>query len=304
MPELPGSVVLTETRVDASQFVCTGQFGTLDVSIVQDFGRLIVADYKYGAGIGVDPREADGKLNSQLVYYALGLSYLYEHNFDSVELVVIQPRAYHESGETTRSAVATMDELLSWRKTFREALMETTQPDAALKAGKWCKFCPASIDCPELKDRSFREAQIAFSDKKGITAELPVPASLPNLGTVLNACDRLEDWIGKVRGHAIDVLNRGGTVEGFKLVEKRGVRKWKNEDATAQEALDTFGQDAFKEPELKSPAQLEKTFAKLGGKKWVETRVTSVSSGTTLATADDKRPAVSGLADVFGIIDV
>src|SRR5690606_22643298 len=86
--ELPGSEFLCETKVDSSPFLCSGQFGTLDASIVQEFGTLVVADYKYGAGIAVDPREPDGRLNSQMAYYALALSYAYNHNFDSVEITV------------------------------------------------------------------------------------------------------------------------------------------------------------------------------------------------------------------------
>lgn len=299
--ELPGSVILCEQKVSSTPFLgVPNQFGTLDVSIVQEFGRLIVMDYKYGGGIAVEPREDDGRLNSQLVYYGLGLSFEFDHNFSEVELVVIQPRAYHESGETTRSALATMDELISWADLFHAGVRET-KTSRKRKSGKWCKFCPAAIECPELKDKSFRDAQIVFSDSAGIT-ELPSPTVLPNLGTILGACNKLEDWIAKVRAHAIDVLNRGGEVEGWKLVEKRGTRKWVDADAAAVEAVNAFGDDAFTEPVLKSPAQIEKTFGK-AAKGWVADRTTTVVSGTTLTTADDKRPAVSGIADVFGVID-
>lgn len=300
--EFPGSEILCERRVSSTPFLgVDDQFGTLDISIVQEFGRLVVMDYKYGAGIAVDPREADGSLNSQLCYYGLALSYEYDHNFDSVEFVVIQPRAYHETGETIRSTVAEMQELMGWATTFRNAVVETQTSDRRA-AGKWCKFCPAAISCPSLKDESFREAQIVFSDEKGIV-KLPSPDVLPNLGVILNACDKLEEWISKVRAHAIDSLNRGLEVEGFKLVEKRGTRKWLDPDAIAAEAITLYGDDAFTEPVLKSPAQIEKTFGK-ASKGWVAERVTNVSSGTTLARESDKRPAVSGLDKVFGVIDV
>ncbi len=63
----PDDVVLhTETRVDASPFTCEGQFGTVDVALAAEFGKLTVIDFKYGAGIPVDVVDESGNLNTQL----------------------------------------------------------------------------------------------------------------------------------------------------------------------------------------------------------------------------------------------
>ncbi len=294
--------ILCETRVDASQFTCTGQFGTLDAAVVQEFGRLTVADYKYGAGIGVDPVEPDGQLNSQLVYYALGISHLYHHNFAEVELAVIQPRAYHESGETIRSVIVPMDDLLAWIPKFRNGVMATSDPNAPFAAGKWCRFCSAAPKCPELKVKAMKEAQVVFSDEKGLQS-VPEPAmiQLPDLGTILNACTKLEAWIARVREHAEHVLNKGGDVPGYKLVQKRGQRKWIDAEESGIEAHHLFGTAAFTEPKLLSPAQLEKVAKGYKGiDAWVTERTETVSSGTTLATQDDKRPAVTSAQAAFG----
>ncbi len=307
--DLPGSDILCETKVDATSFLgIPGQFGTLDIAIVQEFGVLEVIDYKYGAGIGVEPREDDGQANSQLVYYGLGVADLYHYNFSKVVLTVIQPRAFHPSGETIRSTDVTMLEFSSWTEKFKNAVLATQHGSMApLKSGKWCKFCPAAIDCPEIKERSLREAQAVFSDQQGLVSVVePAMIQLPNLGVVLDACDRLEDWITKVRAHAIHVLGQGREVPGYKLVQKRGVRKWLDEDATEAEARAMFGDVPFTEPELKSPAQVEKSVGAQFGtkfvKKWVEDRTTSVSSGTTLAPASDKRPAVTGSELLTGAV--
>jgi hypothetical protein len=302
--EHPGSILLSETKIDSSPFTCSGQFGTLDAAIVQEFGRLMVIDYKYGAGVAVDPVDEEGELNSQLAYYALGLSYQYNHNFTEVELVVIQPRAYHESGETIRSVVVPIDELLKWHQRFRDGVMATSDKDAPFKAGKWCKFCAAATICPELKDKAFKDAQIAFTDAAGITS-LPVPTlvQLPNLGTILNACERLEDWIDKVRQHAIHVLERGEEIEGFKLVQKRATRKWADHASATTQARSKFGKLAFSEPELLSPAQLEKAAKGTKGlDEWIQARVTAESSGTTLVRSSDKRQAVKSIEAVFGAL--
>ncbi len=298
---LSGSVLLCEQKVDSSPFTCKGQFGTLDISLVQEFGRLVVIDYKYGAGVAVNPEGDDGRGNPQLIYYALALSHEYDHNFADVELVVIQPRAYHESGDVIRSFVMSMEELLSWGYTFQQGVWATKKPDPKLFSGAWCKFCPAATICPELKTKALAQAQVVFSDTTGV-ASVPEPKliQLPNLGTILDACDRLEDWIGKVREHAYHVLERGETVAGFKLVNKKSPRKWVNEERISREATKRFGSAAFTTPKLHTPAQLEKAAKGVPGvAEWVQARVTCNSSGVTLVRDTDKRPAVKPLEVVF-----
>ncbi len=298
LAETPGALLITEERVDAAPFTCAGQFGTVDIAIVDEFGRLTVIDYKYGAGVVRNPEGDDGLGDSQLVYYALGLSYRFNHNFEDVELVVIQPRAYTDDGETIRSHVLSVDELLAWRQVFRNGVMATGEPKAKLASGKHCKFCPAAVLCPELKDNAMRQAQIVFSDAKGIEV-LPdaTLVALPNLSNMLKACDKLEAWIEKTRAHAMLVLERGGTVDGFKLVEKRAPRRWTDEEKTAKEAQKKYGSAAFTAPKLLSPAQYEKLFKDDG--KWIEARVTIKSSGTTMVSENDKRPAVKSIQEVF-----
>jgi len=292
----PGEI-LCEIEVDTSPFICEGQFGTLDLAIVRDFARLTVVDYKYGSGTLVEPYE-----NPQLISYALGLSHSYDHNFSEIELVIIQPRAYHETGETVRSYVYPIEEILKWGDRFKEGYIDTLDPLAPTVPGKWCKFCPAGTICPALKEESFKEAQIAFAEPEGIL-EVPAPQliKLPHLGNILTACSRLEDWIEKVRDHALHVLETGGEIEGWKLVEKRSIRKWRNAEVAASEARRSFGEKAFTEPELLSPAQMEKQLKdKSAIKEWVAQRVTDESSGLTLVSASDKRPAVNPIAKAFG----
>lgn len=295
---MAGAELFCETKVDASPYVCEGQFGTLDVSIVQEFGRLTIIDYKYGAGTVVEPAGLDGRGNPQLVYYALGVSHQYAHNFSDVELVVIQPRAYHESGETTRSHVMSIEELLAWEVTFKAGVKRARASNAPHVSGPWCKYCNAAVICPELKTKAMSQAQIVFSDDKGlVTVPEPKLVKLPNLSRMLDACDRLEDWIQKVRDHAEHVLASGGEIDGFKLVQKRSIRRWVDKEKAQAEAVKKFGPAALTKPEILSPAQLEK--AVKGAASWVAENVTDESSGTTLVRESDKRPAVRPIENVF-----
>lgn len=287
----------SETKVDSSSFTCPDQFGTLDCAIVRKFGRLTVIDYKHGAGVSVDVVDDEGKLNSQLVYYALGiLDQFRDDDFTEVELVIIQPRAFHESGDVIRRVVVPLQEIQDWIPVFKRGVRACKSGIPTYAAGKWCRWCPAATICPELKDNAMKQAQIVFSDKKGLQSlpELTAIKSIPNLGTMLEAADKLEDWIAKVREHACHVLEKGGEVKGWKLVQKRGTRKWK--DANAVEKA--WGDRAFAPRALLSPAQLEKNVK--GSNEWVSKNTTVEVSGTTLVRADDRRAEVKPLERVFG----
>lgn len=297
MNQSKDSYLMVETKVDASHFTCPGQFGTLDVAIVREFDHLIVMDYKYGAGVAVDPAE-----NSQLIYYALGLAHLYHYNFATVEIIVIQPRAHHESGETIRVWNTTMDALILWEEKFRKGVMLAKIEAASIQAGKWCKFCPAAVICPAIKNQSLKQARVAFQDDTGvIVAPEPRQIAVEHLGTVLTGIDHLETWIKRVREYAQAELERGRKIEGWKIVQRRSTRKWVDPEEAHRAAELNLGDSAFSSPTLLSPAQLEK---RVQGnpdyiRRWVNARTTFVSSGTTLVSDSDRRQAVDQMKDVF-----
>jgi len=293
----PGAELLAETKCDLS-FVAPGMFGTADAVIVEDFGLLQVFDLKYGAGIAVEVDD-----NSQLAYYALGVAHKYDYNFSRVSMVVIQPRAEHFSGNTTREWVITMDELVAWTKTFKDGVAACEDLLAPLNPGKWCRFCPAKPICPSVGDLALKQAQVEFAPidmlKGGAVVALPAlpaPGALKNLGHVLTACDLLETWIEGVRLHAIHQLESGHQVEGFKLVAKLARRTWKDPAKAERDAIKLYGQDVYTEPELLSPAQLEKKFK---CKDWVTLYTDRQSTGTTMVPESDKRPAVDQLRRDF-----
>ncbi len=305
--------ILCETQVDSSSYTTEGQFGTLDAAVVEHFGRLVVVDYKYGAGIVVDPEGEEECGNPQLVYYALGVAAQYDFMFEEVELTVIQPRAFHPSGETIRTFKMPIEDLEAWIPVFQKGVRRTMKDKPKLKAGSWCKYCPAGVGCPELKDESFKSAQLAFSDTKGLRAS-PEPRMIPgeNLGTMLEAAEKIEEWISKLREHALHLLQQGKKVPGWKLVEKRATRKWTSLEITMAEATRDFGRKAFHPPELLSPNQLGEALKKENPKskkkidEWIESRVSRESSGNTMARDTDRRPEVTGrgAAQVFTVIDV
>lgn len=277
-------VVMIEQRVSLEKLNPPApMFGTSDCLIYRrSEKKLWVIDYKHGQGVAV---EAKG--NKQGRYYALGaiLGLAADQPCETVEIVIVQPRAVHQDGPI-RSEVISSGELLDFAADLIEAVELSLKPDAPLAAGSHCKFCPAGARCPERKAQTMAIAQVDFADS---VIAPPDPRLIPieQVGDLLTKIDLVEDWATSLRAYAKEQLEKGVPVPGWKLVQKRPSRKWA---ATTDEIVARLAdvKDAlFDEPELKSPAQVEKL---VGKKRFPSDLVVSVSTGLTMAPAHDKRP--------------
>jgi hypothetical protein len=191
---------------------------------------------------------------------------------EEIEMVIVQP-------PQVKRWVTTPARIAQFEKDLVKAVKLAQQPDAELKIGDHCQWCAAKPICPQMTgavDRALK-TQVEAID-------------VQTLGSYLANADILEDWIKDLRALAHQILDSGSPVPGYKLVAKRGTRQWIDE-AKAHVELRKLGIEPHKEPELVSPAQAEKELKK---RKMTlpDDLVVSVSSGTTLASADDPRPAV------------
>lgn len=270
LKEFPGSELKAETRC-ALPVSEPGQFGTADAVITDHFGRLIVVDYKYGH------RPVSPVSNSQMIYYALAVAHQYDYNFKDVELVILQPRAQVD-GEWIRPWVTSVEHLIEWQEKFESGIQLAKSELPPLKPGDHCGYCPAAFKCPEIGKRNLVQAGIDF-DLDSPSKAVQFPRSL-DLAKVLPALDLIEVWIKAVRDTAFDSLLRGEKIPGFKLVDKRATRKWLSAEIASELALLKFGEKAFSDPELLSPAQLEKISK--DAKEFVDQYSAAVSSGQTI----------------------
>jgi hypothetical protein len=264
-------------------------WGTADVVLAKPaMQRLKVFDLKCGRGVNV---EADygGKINPQLGFYALGALSMFgaEHKFEDIEVIIVQPRL----GGVKRRAT-TMQELdaLAFDLVKAAAIAESPNPPRA--AGSHCKFCLARKDCSELLSEVLRTAQTDFDDTQPIH-----PAALPQaaLADVLGKADVIETWLKAVREHAIEQLEADIAVPGWKLVEKRATRKWKDIRMVKQRLL-SEGLTGFEVDGIATPAQVEKLAKKQGIQLDFFDLIDAVSSGVTLVRETDKRAAAGASA--------
>lgn len=287
-----GADVFSETKCSLD-FIHEDMGGTTDCVIIEMYGALIVIDFKYG----VMPVSAEE--NSQLVSYALAIAHKHDYEFSRVDLVIIQPRALDvEERGVVRTWSTSIDRLREWADVFAKARDEAlAEKPRYSPSDENCKYCPAAPICPALRDQSLRDVQADF-DVEDASIALPVVTDktyVPNLGLWLNAASRLEIWIEKLREHAHSVIEGGGSVDGYKIVQRRSTRKWIEPKGAARIALKQFGDSAFSQPELLSPAQFEKKVGELHGKdtaaRFTHNFTVSESSGTTLVLESDPRPA-------------
>lgn len=276
-----GGTERVEARFDLGSLY-EGMFGTCDyMHFDWDTRTLTVLDFKYGAGVAVEVN-----MNPQLLYYALGAMISLSQTAKVVRIGVVQPRAYHVDGPVRYFEIDGV-ELHDFASDLVRYAKATEAPDAPLVDGDHCKFCRAAAICPRLRERANSVAAKVFGGVK--PADL-LPA---DLGALLEKIDLIEDWIKSVREHAYHQAEQGIPVKGWKLVEKRAMRRWRDEQGVRTWLLaQGVERDAiYTEPKLRTVAQIEKELPKDLRPELAQFTVKE-SSGHTLVSESDKREAV------------
>ena len=172
-----------------------------------------------------------------------------------------------------------------------DAVRRTEDPNAALKTGEWCRWCPAAALCPETRRVAQAAAKSEFSPAS--------PYDPAELAATLELLPTIEGWLSSVREFAYGEALHGRTPPGYKLVNKRPTRKWKIDDHTVEMELGRIGlaeSDIYAPRKVQSPAQIEKVIGK--SKKnadklaVVSELCESVSSGLKLVPVSEPGEAV------------
>lgn len=260
-------------------------------------GHLHVMDFKFGSGTFV---AADD--NEQLKLYALGAMLTANRPVEDVTVTIVQPR--FEGAAPIRSDTFKAVDILDFIADVQDAAVLTRDENAARVAGDHCKFCPQAKDCPKLEEKTHAVIALDFS---AVTDYDPakLSAGLAMIPLVKERIKAMEEF-AYLEANA----GRFGPEHGWKLVDKRPVRKWIDVEEVKKWAL-REGVDIWTEPEILSPAQVEKKLAETAPKgkkkdagKALDPLVTKVSSGTALVPVADNRPSVKLVtADDFAVID-
>jgi hypothetical protein len=261
-----------ETRVGFGDLL-PGVFGSTDL-IGRLGNRAVVLDWKFGDGVMVEVEE-----NPQLMFYAAAAMRTPEAQwaFDGateIEMVIVQP-------PEVRRWVTTPERIAEFELQLVQAVKQAEKPDAKLAVGDHCRWCAAKPICPKMTGAVDRALKVQID---------ALPAE--QISTYLKNADMLESWITDLRALAMQMLESGAKLPEYKLVAKRAIRSWTDEEK-AKVALFAYGltESEVMETSVVSPAKAEKALKKrkLG---LPEDLVVAISSGNTLASADDPRPEV------------
>jgi hypothetical protein len=261
-----------ETRVGFGDLL-PGVFGSTDL-IGRIGSRAIVLDWKFGDGVMVEVEE-----NPQLMFYAAAAMRTKEaawafEGATEIEMVIVQP-------PEVRRWVTTPERIAKFELELVQAVKQAMKPDAQLAVGDHCRWCAAKPICPKMTGAVDRALKLQLDSLEA-----------PQISVYLKNADLLEDWIKDLRALALQMLESGAKLPEYKLVAKRAIRSWSDEEK-AKVALFAYGltESEVMESSVVSPAKAEKALKKrkLG---LPEDLVVAISSGNTLASADDPRPEV------------
>lgn len=252
-------------------------FGTVDFA-AHDSESCIIVDFKYGKG-----NEVSAKGNPQLMLYASGyLAGL--PTIKNIKLVIIQPRLEHiDVAEYTRAEIEEFEAMIKpiAEKAFRG--------EGDFISGEHCKFCSAKAVCTaHAKD-------IAATEPKMIT---PKELTTDEVAELIPKAELIADWLSAAKQYLLGECLAGREVKGYKAVEGRATRVWSDQDE-ALELLEQAGYDKalIYETAPLSLAKLEKIVGKKNFNNLVGEYITKKAGKPTLATEDDKRPALKSKAE-------
>ena len=291
--EMGSKTIHVERRLDMSA-IHPAIFGTTD-AVLHTKKLLKVYDLKYGRGV-VEVRE-----NPQPLLYAVGALLEFDENkhVEEIEMVIVQPR----TSNPIRRWTVTRKYMNDFAKKARAAAYATEEPDAPRTPGdKQCEWCAHKPHCPEIEAFALKKAMAEFDDEGDLIVPEVEDMGDNTLAEVLHWSTFIKKYLNAIEAKALKMLERGEEVEGFKLVDKRATRYWKDDKKAIGVLKRKFGlrsEELFFPGVMLSPAQMEKLLTK-DQRGDMDTLVEKKSSGTKMVPEEDPAPAVgAGIGSDF-----
>lgn len=269
-------LILIEQRLDFSKYVPEG-FGTGDCLIIAD-GTLHIIDFKYGQGVLVSAED-----NPQMKLYALGALDLFDgiYDIEMVSMTIYQPRR-----ENVSTSTVSKESLYQWAEEVLKPKAELAfNGDGNYCPGEWCQFCRAAVKCRARAEAKMKLATFEFA--------LPPLLSDEEIADILSSIGDLTNWANEIIAYATDAaVNHGKKWPGFKVVEGRSNRKYKDEEAVAEAAKNAGYRDIYKQS-LITITEMEKLMGKSKFNEVLGGLVIKPPGKPTLVPVSDKRPEMN-----------
>lgn len=269
-------VVLIEQRLDFSCYVPDG-FGTGDCLIISD-DRLHIIDFKYGMGVLVEAED-----NPQMKLYALGALAVYDALYDirEVSMTIFQPRR-----ENVSTWTIPVEDLKAWAENeLKPRAKMAYDGEGEYLPGEWCTFCRAAVRCRARAEEKLKLAQTEF--------RMPPLLTDAEIEDILAVLPDLTKWANEITAYALDTaLNYGKEWNGFKVVQGRSVRKYRDEAAVAEAAKEAGYKDIYRQS-LIPLTEMQRLMGKDRFEEILGGLITKAPGRPTLVPKSDRRPAMS-----------
>jgi hypothetical protein len=251
--------------------------GSIDlIALSGDGTTILIIDNKFGQ-VAVSPKES-----AQHGVYALASQVdpttedLW-FKVDNIVFAVNQPR--------TKGTMSIWETDHKWLLAFKERY-DKALASSHIHPGKHCNWCPAAPYCEE------KRVSVMATNLLGTKTRDELQASADML-------EEVDIWLKRAKEELYLQLTRGVAISGWKIIDKRATRRWRDEDNVAVELAGEMPVDLLYSRTLLTPPQMEKLLKKQKANFDLTDFIVSESSGTTLAPADHPSDAVLA-SDVQG----
>ena len=204
-------------------------------------------------GLGV---LVDAEQNTQLMCYSIGALNLFDSLYDIKEVTMLKPKA-----------------------------QMALNGEGEYHPGEWCQFCKAAVRCRARAEEKLRLARQEF--------KMPPLLADSEIEEVLTILPDLTKWADGILAYATDAaVNHGKEWNGFKVVEGRSVRKYKDEELVAQAAKDHGYTDIYRQS-LITMTEMQKLMGKKQFDQILGDLIVKPQGKPNLVPVTDKRPAMN-----------
>ena len=275
-------VILIEQKLDFSCYVPEG-FGTGDCIIISD-DKLHIIDFKYGQGIFVEAEH-----NPQMMLYALGTLEIYDALYDikEVSMTIFQPRR-----ENVSTWTIPIEELKVWaEEELKPKAQMAYDGDGEYLPGEWCTFCKVSVKCRARAEEKMKLARLEF--------KMPPLLTDAEIEEVLDVLPDLTKWANEITAYATEAaIHHGKEWNGFKVVEGRSNRKYRDELLVAEAAREHGYTDIYRQT-LIPMTEMQKLMGKSAFEEILGDLIYKPPGKPILVPNTDKRPAMNTAASDF-----
>ena len=221
--------------------------------------------------------------NPQMKCYALGALAIYDSLYDikEISMSIFQPRR-----ENVSTWTIPVDELKSWAEEVLKPKAEMAiNGEGEYCPGEWCTFCRAAVRCRARAEEKLKLAQEEF--------KLPPLLTDSEIEEILTVIPDLTKWAKEIMTYATEsAVNHGKQWNGFKVVEGRPIRKYKDEDEVARAAKEAGYEDIYRKSVI-TLTEMQKLMGKATFEKVLGDLIYKPPGKPTLVPNSDKREAMN-----------